>query len=163
MPIVTVPDDATQVEIKKAFFKVADPVYAIYKQGKRLFILKSKEGHPIKRVSVKNCKAFIAFTKSFDEILHETILPNSYVNKEGDTIQTYVDHFSITDLYLILGNKRKKISVNWFNVRPTDNPFKDKGRITHKNINYLHNKRTKIIALTSLLENEIPKKINSTK
>jgi len=146
---ITVDRNATEDEMRKAFCEKADAVYVLYKQRGQTFIQKRNECYILKTVHFDTCEAFTFFLAHFDKIVNEKILTNSHVDKKGDTLQTFIDHSDMTDMYFSHGTTKKTITVDWFNLHPTNDIMDDaKGK---KNMNYNHNIKTKTKELILLI------------
>lgn len=150
---LTLDSDASEDEILKAFCEKADAVYVLYKLKGQLFIQKRNECFFFKTISIDSSKAFTFFINDFDKIVNEKILTNSYIDKNGDTLYVSIDHSDMIDLYLSRGTTKKTLTLDWFDLQPTNDITENaKG---NNNINYEHNIKTNTKYLILLITDKL--------
>ena len=151
--VITVPENATEGEVENMNCEKSDAVYIIYKQNGQAYIQKRNKCNIFKTIRMETSKAISFFLSHSVSILNENILINSHEDHEGQIIKSYIDHVENTDIYLSVGTIAKFNRINWFDLYRTDNYLDEtKG---NTNMNYEYNKKTKIINLISLIEDEI--------
>ncbi len=149
--------NASETERHEKWCKKADAAYILFNKNGQTFIQKRSECYFYTTVTLDSCNAFALFITDFDTIVSEKILTNSYVNKNGDTIEVSINHSDMTDLYLCLGVNKKIFTTDWFDLSPTNNLGEDTNG--YKNINYVHNSKTKTRGLILSIEDKISKQI----